>query len=221
MRKIEDCRLYTFIDGAYLNGREPGDVARALIEGGSDIIQLRMKDASPEEVFKTAQSVVKITQAASIPLVINDRPQVAAAVGAQYVHLGQEDFFEGGYRDAREVSEALKSTHNDASFRVGLSSHAPGQALNAEAAGAAYLGVGPVYATGTKPQARPVTLEYVRWAAAHLHLPWFAIGGVKLWNLPELMEAGAGRICVVSDILQADDIAAQCRKYRAQLDQIR
>lgn len=221
MRKIEDCRLYTFIDGAYLNGREPGDVARALIEGGSDIIQLRMKNASPEEVLKAAQAVVKITQAASIPLVINDHPQVAAAVGAQYVHLGQEDFFEGGYREVREVSEALKPTFKDVSFRVGLSSHAPVQALNAEAAGAAYLGVGPVYATGTKPQARPVTLEYVLWAAAHLHLPWFAIGGVKLWNLPELMEAGARRICVVSDILQADDIAAQCRKYRAQLDQIR
>ncbi|HQC42897.1 MAG TPA: thiamine phosphate synthase, partial [Verrucomicrobiota bacterium] len=148
MKRIEDCRLYTFIDGAYLNGREPGDVARALIEGGSDIIQLRMKNAAPEEILRAAQSVVKITQAAAIPLVINDHPQVAAAVGAQYVHLGQEDFFDAGYREVKEVLEGLKPTFKNPAFRVGLSSHAPEQALKAEAAGAAYLGVGPVYATG-------------------------------------------------------------------------
>ena len=138
-----------------------------------------------------------------------------SAVGAEYLHLGQEDFFDAGYRKVSEVLQPLKS----AAFQVGLSSHAPEEALKAEAAGAVYLGVGPVYATGTKPQARPVTLEYVRWAATHLQLPWFAIGGVKLWNLPELMEAGARRICVVSDILNAKDIASQCQRYRALLEE--
>ncbi|MDI9401463.1 MAG: thiamine phosphate synthase [Limisphaerales bacterium] len=215
MKRIEDCRLYTFIDGAYLNGRKPTDIAKALIDGGSDIIQLRMKDAGLEETLEIAKAVIKITRAASIPLVINDHPQVAAAVGAEYLHLGQEDFFDAGYRKVSEVLQPLKS----AAFQVGLSSHAPEEALKAEAAGAVYLGVGPVYATGTKPQARPVTLEYVRWAATHLQLPWFAIGGVKLWNLPELMEAGARRICVVSDILNAKDIASQCQRYRALLEE--
>ena len=85
------------------------------------------------------------------------------------------------------------------------------------AAGAEYLGVGPVYPTGTKPTAKPVTLEYVRWAAANLRLPWFAIGGINLANLDDVLAAGAQRICVVSAILNAEDPAAACRKFKDRL----
>ena len=85
------------------------------------------------------------------------------------------------------------------------------------AAGADYLGVGPVYPTGTKPAAKPVTLEYVRWAAANLRIPWFAIGGITLDNLDDVLAAGAQRICVVSAILCADDLAAACRKFKDRL----
>ena len=85
------------------------------------------------------------------------------------------------------------------------------------AAGAEYLGVGPVYPTGTKPTAKPVTLEYVRWAAANIRIPWFAIGGITLDNLDDVLTAGAQRICVVSAILCADDLAAVCRKFRDRL----
>ncbi len=85
------------------------------------------------------------------------------------------------------------------------------------AAGADYLGVGPVYATGTKPEAKPVTLEYVRWAAENVPVPWFAIGGINLENLDAVLAAGAQRICVVSAILNADDVTAACRKFKARL----
>jgi thiamine-phosphate pyrophosphorylase len=99
-----------------------------------------------------------------------------------------------------------------------LSSHAPEQAQRAVAAGADYIAIGPVYATGTKPAARPVTLEYVRWAADNVKIPWFAIGGINLRNLDEVLAAGARRICVVSAILNAEDVAKACTGFRRRLD---
>ena len=212
MKQIQDCYLYTFIDGAYLNGRRPEDVARALVDGGSDIIQLRMKNAPVEEVIHVAERVHPITQAAGVPLVINDHIDAALAVGAEYVHLGQEDFFDGGYHTVQDVFLGKKVSGGFP--HVGLSSHAPAQALRAVDAGAVYLGVGPVFATRTKPQAVPVTLEYVRWASENIHSPWFAIGSVNLSNLEQVMEAGARRVCAVSDILNAPDIAQRCREYK-------
>jgi thiamine-phosphate pyrophosphorylase len=98
-----------------------------------------------------------------------------------------------------------------------LSSHAPEQAERAVAAGAAYVAIGPVYATGTKPSARPVTLEYVRWATAHVSIPWFAIGGINLQNLDDVLAAGARRICVVSAILNAPDLVQACQAFKARL----
>lgn len=86
------------------------------------------------------------------------------------------------------------------------------------AAGADYVAIGPIYATGTKPTARPVTLEYVRWAAASVRGPWFAIGGITLQNLDEVLAAGARRICVVSAILNAPDVTKACRAFRQRLD---
>ena len=79
------------------------------------------------------------------------------------------------------------------------------------------MAIGPVYATGTKPTARPVTLDYVRWAATHIALPWFAIGGINQSTLDEVLAAGARRICVVSAILEAPDIAAACAAFRRRL----
>ena len=91
------------------------------------------------------------------------------------------------------------------------------QAERAIAAGADYIAIGPIYATGTKPTAKPVTLDYVRWAAANVHVPWFAIGGINLTTLGDVLAAGAGRICVVSAILNAPDVAAECRKFQARM----
>ena len=98
-----------------------------------------------------------------------------------------------------------------------MSTHAPDQALRALAADADYLAIGPVHATGTKPGAKPVTLDYVRWAAASVTRPWFAIGGINLSNLDEVLAAGAQRICIVSAILNADDVAQACAKFRRRL----
>jgi thiamine-phosphate pyrophosphorylase len=84
-------------------------------------------------------------------------------------------------------------------------------------AGPDYIAIGPIYPTGTKPTAKPVTLDYVRWAAANVTLPWFAIGGVNLQTLDDVLAAGATRICVVSAILNAPDVAEACLEYRRRL----
>jgi len=100
---------------------------------------------------------------------------------------------------------------------IGLSTHSPEQAQKAIAAGADYVAIGPVFGTGTKPSAKPVTLDYVRWAAANVKVPWFTIGGINLNNVHEVLSAGAQRICVVSAILNSDDIASTCRKFKKYL----
>jgi thiamine-phosphate pyrophosphorylase len=211
MKPLSECRLYCFVDTAYLRGRVPADVARQLCEGGADLIQLRAKQSSPEEIRRFAESIVPITRNAGAGLVINDYPQIAREVGAEFCHLGQEDFLESGFTHVRQFSTAVQQ------LRIGLSSHAPEQARQAVAAGADYVAIGPVYATGTKPQAKPVTVDYVRWAAANLPVPWFAIGGINLDNVDLVLAAGARRICVVSAILNADDVAGECRKFRKRL----
>lgn len=212
MKALRDCHLYTFIDTACLHGRDPARLAQQLCDGGSDIIQLRAKRESRDEVRRLAEIILPVTRAARVPLVINDHADIAQAVGAEGIHLGQEDFFDAGLSHRSQLS-----TLSPQQF-LGLSSHAPEQGRRALAAGADYIAVGPVFATGTKPGRAPCTLDYVRWAAANLRLPWFAIGGITLANLDEVLTAGAQRICVVSAILNAPDVAAACREFQRRLN---
>lgn len=209
MKPLLDCQLYTFVDTDYLHGRAPEEIARQLCDGGSDVIQLRAKMASPDEVYRLAERLLPVTEAAGVGLVINDHPTIAVQVGAPVCHLGQEDFFDAGYSHVHQLGAR--------NVKVGLSSHAPSQAERAHAAGADYIAIGPVFATNTKPTARPVTLDYVRWAAAHLSLPWFAIGGITLRNLDAVLAAGARRICVVSAILAAPDLVRTCQMFKQRL----
>jgi thiamine-phosphate pyrophosphorylase len=211
LKPLADCRLYAFVDTAYLHGRPVEAVAAQLCEGGADLLQLRAKDRTREEILALAKIISTVTRAHGVRLVINDHLSVAQAVGAELCHLGQEDFFDAGYQ---QVSE-LKGPETE--LGIGLSTHAPEQAARALAAGADYIAIGPVYATGTKPTARPVTLEYVRWAAANIPIPWFAIGGIHLGNLDEVMAAGASRVCVVSAILNAEDTRGACREFARRL----
>lgn len=211
MKPLAECRLYTFVDTAYLHGRNPADVAHALCDGGSDLVQLRAKNSNADDVRRLAEAVLPVTNAAGVGLVINDHPEIAHQLGAAVCHLGQEDFFDGGYTTADQVRGCPPA------FKLGLSTHAPEQAERAMRARPDYLAIGPIYPTGTKPAAKPVTLEYVRWAAANVRIPWFAIGGVNLQTLDDVLAAGATRICVVSAILNAPDLARACAEYRRRL----
>jgi thiamine-phosphate pyrophosphorylase len=211
MKPLADCRLYTFVDTAYMQGRDPAWLALQLCDGGADLIQLRAKNAPLEEVRRLAGAILPVTRAAQVRLVINDHLALARELGAEVCHLGQEDFFEAGHRRVSELRVP------DDKLEIGLSTHAPEQAQRALDAGADYIAIGPVYATGTKPTAKPVTLDYVRWAAAQVTVPWFAIGGINLQNLDEVLAAGASRICVVSAILNAPDVAQTCREFARRL----
>jgi thiamine-phosphate pyrophosphorylase len=211
MKPLSDCRLYAFVDTACLNGRAAEAVAQQLCDGGADLIQLRAKQSSPDEIRRMADAILPITQRAGVGLVINDHLSIAKAMDAELCHLGQEDFFDAGHQHVREIRDAKSS------IQIGLSSHAPEQALRAIAAGADYIAIGPVYATGTKPGARPVTLDYVRWAAGNVTVPWFAIGGINLGNLDDVLAAGARRICVVSAILNSPDVEAACLEFAKRL----
>jgi len=211
MKPFSECRLYAFVDAAYLRGRHPADVARQLCDGGADVVQLRAKSASPADVRRLAEALLPVLDSAGVGLVINDHLAVALETGAPACHLGQEDFFGAGHTHISQVLPA------GSRLRIGLSTHAPPQAERALAAGPAYVAIGPVYSTPTKPAAPAVTLDYVRWAAAHVRIPWFAIGGITLENLDEVLSAGARRVCVVSGILNAPDLVRACQAFRNRL----
>ena len=214
MKPLGDCKLYTFVDTAYLHGRAPELVAQQLCDGGSDLIQLRAKNSSPDEIRRMADKILPITKRANAGLVINDHLEIARELGADICHLGQEDFFDAGYTHVSELKI------QNSKFKIGLSTHSPEQARRALAAGPDYIAIGPVFATGTKPGAKPVTLDYVRWAAAPqsgVTVPWFAIGGIHLENLGDVLAAGAKRVCVVSAILNAPDVTKACAEFRNRL----
>ncbi|MCB1126083.1 MAG: thiamine phosphate synthase [Verrucomicrobiae bacterium] len=211
MKTLAEARLYAFVDTGYLGGRRPADLAASLCAGGADVIQLRAKDHSRADVAAMARQILPVTRAAGVPLVVNDYLDVALEVGAEVCHLGQEDFFDAGHTHVSQLPLAGQR------IRIGLSSHAPDQAERAVLAGADYVAIGPVFATPTKPGRPPVTLDYVRWAARHLTVPWFAIGGITLENLDDVLATGARRICVVSAILKAADVAGACQAFRHRL----
>ena len=202
MKPLAECRLYTFIDSGYLRGRDPAAVAVQLCAGGSDLIQLRAKKSSREEILQMARKILPVIRDAGVGLVINDHRDIAEEIRADLYHVGLEDF----------------EPHAPGT-PFGLSTHSPQDALLAEKAGPAYIAVGPVYATPTKPTARAVTLDYVRWATANVKIPWFAIGGINLENLNDVISAGAKRVCVVSAILNAPDIAEACREFQRRVSQ--
>src|SRR5258706_11944920 len=119
MKSLAECRLYTFVDTAYLHGRSAEQVARQLCDGGSDLIQLRAKNLSTVETRRLAEAILPITKGNEVSLVINDHPEIALQTGALICHLGQEDFFEAGHRD---LSARIPPGNHT---RVGLRSHHP------------------------------------------------------------------------------------------------
>jgi thiamine-phosphate pyrophosphorylase len=215
MKPLSDCRLYTFVDAAYLAGRDPGELARQLCDGGADLVQVRAKGWDRDAVRRLVESVFPVVSSAGAWCVLNDDWDLGCEMGVPCVHLGQEDFFDAGLR---RISELKGCGMRPA---LGLSSHAPDQFERARVAGADYIAVGPVFPTGTKPGRPAVTLDYVRWAAAQeASVPWFAIGGIHLGNLDAVLEAGARRICVVSAILQSGDVAGATREFCRRLGQV-
>jgi thiamine-phosphate pyrophosphorylase len=172
----------------------------AAVGGGVDVVQVRERSLSDGALLAVLREARAVTARLGVPLVVNDRPDLAVLAGADAVHVGQNDL---PVADARRFGVA-----------VGLSTHAPREV---DAADADYLGVGPVYATPTKAGRPPVGLELVRYAAARARAPWFAIGGIDRTNVEGVVAAGATRVAVVRAIGEAADPEAAARELRAAL----
>lgn len=206
MGALSGSRLY-FVSGDRPGGRTLAEVLRPAIAGGVDSFQLRMKDATDEEVLRAAEQARAICSEEGVPFVLNDRPDLAAACGADGFHLGQEDMTLAA---GREQAPGLFA---------GRSTHSPDQIAGAVTDEADYFAVGPVYPTPTKPGRPSVGFGLIRHAASlGTAIPWFAIGGIDLGTIAEVAEAGARRAVVVRAIAEAADPERAARTLRAALD---
>jgi len=174
-----------------------------------DVIQVRAKKLSNSKRLDIAKEVVKAAADSPVPIIINDDIEAAIKSGADGIHLGQEDW--AAIPHDKRLSKLISLPI------LGISTHSLRQARHAEADGANYIGVGPVFATGTKPDVAPVTPELVRQVAGQIRIPFFAIGGITLDNLALVMSAGATRVAVVSAILKAPDITKAATEFKKRL----
>lgn len=188
---------------------DPIDVARvtsAMIEGGVDLIQLRAKKSSVKEIADLAMKLHELTSTAQIPLIVNDHAEVAANVAVEGVHVGQGD-------DAIAIAREKAGRE----IFVGKSTHSFEQALASQQEGADYLGFGPIFATPTKPDYKPIGMNDIKRVHSAVSVPIFCIGGIKIDHLGEVIAAGANRIAIVSGLLKARDIAKYARGCKALL----
>jgi thiamine-phosphate pyrophosphorylase len=198
--------LYAIVDPLD-TGRGPVDLAAALLAGGARVLQLRLKASSACEVLEVARAVQPLVRRAGALLIVNDRPDVARAAEADGVHLGQDDL---PVPAARVLLGPLAI--------VGVSTHSPGQALAAAAAGADYIGVGPVFTTTTKAHALPARgLELLRTVRAAVELPLVAIGGITPETAASARAAGADAVAMIAALVRAPDVAAAVRDVLARL----
>ena len=180
---------------------------RGAIAGGVEIVQLREKSLPDEELVSVAHAVRALCEELGALLIVNDRPWVALEAGADGVHVGQDDM------PVEEVRELVGPE-----LLIGLSTHSPVQIDAVDATSADYIGVGPVHETPTKPGRPAVGVDLVRYAAAHAPVPFFAIGGLDVENVGEVIDAGADRVCVLRAVAAAGDPERAARGLRAVLD---
>jgi thiamine-phosphate pyrophosphorylase len=197
----ERLRLIVVTDPDCGAGRTVAGVVRAALRGGAPAIQLRMKDASAREMAEAARALLAETRAAGALLFINDRVDVALAVGADGAHVGQDDL---PVAAARRIAPP--------GFLLGVSAETPELARAAQADGADYVGVGPVYVTGSKADAGDaVGAERIAQVAATVRIPIVGIGGITIDNAPPVIHVGAVGVAVISAVMRAVDPEAAAR----------
>jgi thiamine-phosphate pyrophosphorylase len=201
-QRLRDARLYFVADR---DGMQ--HALDAALAGGADLFQLRDKDASDDELVAAAETAREKCRAAGALFLINDRPDLAVACDADGVHVGQDD---------TPVARAREIIGDDAI--VGLSTHSMKQAQAGCRSGADYIAVGPVHATPTKEGRPAIGVEPIKYAAAHVSVPWFAIGGIDTKTVGDVVRAGARRIVVVRALTDADDPEAVARTLRTSLN---
>jgi thiamine-phosphate pyrophosphorylase len=199
--RLQNARLYLVCDA------RPDAFLDSALRGGVDIVQLRVKDPADDELLlKDARRFAQACARHRALFILNDRPDLVAAAGADGVHVGQDDMPVAETR-ALVGPERL----------IGLSTHSPDQIEAAGATDADYIGVGPVHTTPTKPGRPAVGSELVAHAAEHARTPFFAIGGIDLSTVEAVRAAGARRIAVVRALTDSDDPEAAARALRSEV----
>ena len=200
MTSLHECRLYGIIDLGYVERRDAARIVEQMIEGGVDLIQLRGKNKSIEELMELSAQLHELTAKSSTPLIVNDHAEIARRVPVEGVHVGQSD-------DTIQLARQKAARK----ILVGKSTHSLEQARAAQSEGADYIGFGPIFATPTKPDYTPIGLEDVRRVHAEVNLPIFCIGGINVDNLQSVIDAGAKRVVMVSALLKAHNIVDYAR----------
>ncbi|GAA5495658.1 thiamine-phosphate synthase [Rubritalea halochordaticola] len=207
---IQAAKIYGILDLGYVAEEDLLSVAKSLLSGGVDVLQLRAKGIEESKIQDLAIKVLPLCREAKIPFIVNDFPRIAQVVGADGVHIGQDD---GSLAAVREIVGD--------SMIVGRSTHSPEQAQAALKEGFDYIGFGPLFPTPTKKGRPGIGLENVTPVQESVgqEIPVFCIGGIKRDNLELVVESGARRVVIVSDLLQADDVAGAVTEVRAHLNE--
>jgi thiamine-phosphate pyrophosphorylase len=191
-----DLRVYVITTSLPRLGRDHASIAEAAVRGGASIVQFRDKTMDNAEFARTAERILQIARPAGVPLIINDRVEIAIAIGAEGVHVGRHD------AQVRDLRRALPSN-----MVVGGSATSLDEALEASDAGADYLGVGPVFPTGSKADATPpIGLDELTKICRAVRQPVVAIGGITCENLKQVIEAGVAGAAVIAAVAEAPDM---------------
>ncbi|MYL63106.1 thiamine phosphate synthase [Bacillus hwajinpoensis] len=201
---MKQFQLYVITGEEFHPERDLVDVMEEAIRGGADIIQLRDKTNSKKVVLEKALKLKALTKKYNIPFIVNDHIDVALAVDADGIHLGQDDL---PLETARKIIGPDKI--------IGISTHRIEEARVAEKGGADYIGAGPIFPTNSKSDVvDPVTTEYIKEVTSEISIPFVAIGGIKLHNVSDVLRAGAKRICVISEVVGSDDVKGTCELFQ-------
>jgi thiamine-phosphate pyrophosphorylase len=204
IERFTNIDIYPVISSEFTLERDVLEVLRQIAAGGAKIVQLREKNKTKREILALARKYRRITSEYGMLLMINDHLDIALAVGADGVHLGQDDL---PIRVARELAPDLL---------LGCSTHNFEEIAEAEASGASCINIGPIFTTSTKAvNCGALGIDYLKQAASRTKLPFSVMGGIKEQHIPELLAAGASRIAMVTEITQAPDITAQVRRLRS------
>lgn len=199
-----DYSLYLCTDRSLMTAPTLEQAVNDAIKGGCSVVQLREKHATSREFYQLAMSLKRITGYYGIPLIINDRLDIAAAVNAEGVHLGQKDL-------PADIARAVLGEEKI----IGVSANNLQAAINAELDGADYIGVGAVFQTSTKTDTKPVTIDKLKEIRSAVKIPMVAIGGIKRSNISQLNGTGINGVAVVSAVIGSKNITAAAKELKA------
>lgn len=205
----EMLRLYAVTDRSWVGRQSLYEQVESALQGGATCVQLREKELDWDAFYREAKELKALCVRYGVPLIINDNVELALEVGADGVHVGQEDM------DARDVRSLIGKDKI-----LGVTAKTVEQAQRAQQAGADYLGSGAVFGSATKPNAKPMTQELLQSICGSVSIPVAAIGGIHRDNVPLLAGTGIRGIAVVSGIFAAADIEEECRALRAEMERI-